>query len=172
MRIRKDRNVSSRICRIAVTGVIRHYIRLGWPSRVNSSIRAPNTRFFVSHEANSIHFLSEGGNPFHTPFDQELISVKPLSEGLLIGWGRFDYNYCILLNHPQESIMPLGIFNKHLNQICKRNRHSMSRPVGEMSGGDCLRESIPPNNRVLQPFLVKACHPYFECQSRGRRLPG
>jgi hypothetical protein len=62
--------------------------------------RESNTRYFVSMEEKCINFLSQGGNPYNLPFDMDLVSIRPLMEGILIGWGKNDFNYCVLLNHP------------------------------------------------------------------------
>ena len=44
-------------------------------------------------------------------------SVFPLSEGLLLGWGRDEYNYSVVLNHPLATITTLGAFNSTLGTI-------------------------------------------------------
>jgi hypothetical protein len=80
-------------------------------------------------EEKCINFLSSGGNPFHLPFDMDLISIKPMMEGILIGWGKTDFNYCVLLHHPLAQIMPLGIYQKNLESIGTNISHN-SRPLG------------------------------------------
>lgn len=40
-----------------------------------------------------------------------------MSEGLLLGWGRDEFNYSVVLNHPLASITTLGTYNSTLGTI-------------------------------------------------------
>ncbi|CAD8214154.1 unnamed protein product [Paramecium pentaurelia] len=76
-----------------------------------------NTQYYVNQSDKSINFLSKGGNQFFLPLDVEINQVFPLSEGLLLGWGRDEFNYSVVLNHPLASITTLGTYNSTLGTI-------------------------------------------------------
>lgn len=71
----------------------------------------------MSSEDKSINFLSKGGNQYFLPLDVELVAAFPLAEGLLLGWGRDEFNYSVLLNHPLGTLAPLGTYNQTLASI-------------------------------------------------------